>query len=115
MGRRRLTKLTALGLLAATYDIVAGGPYGLEDIVGKAGGYGAALLILALTPLLWGGPTALMVSELAGAIPQEGGFYAWVRRGMGPFWGYQEAWLSLLGSMFDMAIYPALFAAYMGR
>jgi len=113
--RRRLTKLTALGLLAATYDIVAGGPYGVEDIVGKAGGYGGALLILLLTPLLWGGPTALMVSELASAVPKEGGFYTWVRRGMGPFWGYQEAWLSLVGSMFDMAIYPALFAAYTVR
>jgi len=113
--RRRLTKLTALGLLAATYDIVAGGPYGLEDIVGKAGSYGGALLILLLMPLLWGGPTALMVGELASSVPKEGGFYAWVRRGMGPFWGYQEAWLSLVGSMFDMAIYPALFAAYMGR
>ncbi|MEK7475341.1 MAG: APC family permease [Candidatus Coatesbacteria bacterium] len=115
MRRGRPTKLTALGLLAATYCIVAGGPYGLEDIVGKAGGYAAAMFILIVTPLVWAIPTGLMVSELASAIPKEGGFYAWVRRAMGPFWGYQEAWLSLAGSMFDMAIYPTLFAAYLAR
>jgi amino acid transporter len=56
-----------------------------------------------------------MVSELASAIPEEGGFYVWVRRGMGPFWGYQEAWLTLTGSIFEMALYPNLFVDYVGR
>src|SRR5262249_42576331 len=45
----------------------------------------------------------------------EGGYYAWVRRAMGNFWGFQEAWLSLVASIFDMAIYPTLFVAYMTR
>ena len=107
-------KLTLLPLIAATYFMVAGGPYGLEDIVGGAG-YGGAILIILLTPLVWSVPTALVVSELASAIPEEGGFYVWVRRGMGPFWGFQEAWLTLVGSFFDMALYPALFVAYLGH
>jgi amino acid transporter len=38
-----------------------------------------------------------------------------VRRGLGPFWGYQEGWLSLAASVFDMAIYPAIFVAYLGK
>ena len=80
--------MTVLPMIAATYFMVAGGPYGLEDIVSKTG-YSATLLILVITPLLWSLPTALMVSELATAIPEEGGFYVWVRRGMGPFMGYQ--------------------------
>jgi len=105
--------MTLLPMIAATYFMVAGGPYGLEDIVGAAG-YGGTMLILFLTPLLWSVPTALMVSELASAIPEEGGFYVWVRRAMGPFWGFQEAWLTLVGSFFDMALYPALFVAYVG-
>ena len=75
-------KLTLLPLVTATYFMVAGGPYGLEDLIGKTG-YSASLLILAVTPLLWSLPTALMVSELASALPQEGGFYIWVQRGMG--------------------------------
>jgi len=101
-------------MIAATYFMVAGGPYGLEDIVQKTG-YAATLLILVITPLLWSVPTAMMVSELATAIPEEGGFYIWVRRGMGRFWGYQETWLTLAGSVFEMALYPNLFVDYLGR
>ena len=107
-------KMTLLPLIAATYFMVAGGPYGLEDTVSQAG-YAGAILILLLTPLLWSLPTALMVSELASALPQQGGFYVWVSRGMGRFWGFQEAWLSLAGSVFDMAIYPTLFVGYLGH
>jgi amino acid transporter len=106
--------MTLLPLIAAVYFIVAGGPYGLEDIVFKAG-YGGAILILLITPLVWAVPTALMVAELASALPAEGGFYVWVSRAMGPFWGFQEAWLSLVGSLFDMALYPTLFVAYLGH
>ena len=47
--------------------------------------------------------------------PAEGGYYAWVRRAMGDIWGFQEAWLSLVASIFDMAIYPTLFVAYLSR
>jgi amino acid transporter len=107
-------KLTLLLLVAATYFMVAGGPYGLEDIVHMSGFVGA-VLILVLVPLVWSVPTALMVSELSSAIPQEGGFYVWVRRGMGPFWGYQEVWLTLAGSIFEMALYPTLFVDYLGH
>jgi amino acid transporter len=106
--------MTVLPMIAATYFMVAGGPYGLEEIVHKTG-YGATLLILLITPLLWSLPTALMVSELATAIPEEGGFYVWVRRGMGRFMGYQEVWLTMAGSVFEMALYPNLFVGYLGR
>ena len=107
-------KMRLLPLLAATYFMVSGGPYGLEDIVGDAG-YGATLFILFLLPFVWSLPTALMIGELAACVPEEGGFYAWVRRAMGPFWGFQEAWLSLAASVFDMAIYPTLFVSYLGH
>jgi amino acid transporter len=106
-------KVTLLGLIAATYFMVAGGPYGLEDVIQEAG-YLIAALILLLIPFVWSLPTALMVSELSSAIPEEGGYYVWVRRAMGPFWGFQEAWLSLVASIFDMAIYPILFVTYLG-
>jgi amino acid transporter len=39
----------------------------------------------------------------------------WVRRALGPFWGFQEAWLSLAASAFDMAIYPTLFVIYLSE
>jgi amino acid transporter len=103
-----------LPLIGATYFMVAGGPYGLEDIIGDAG-YGRALLLLLIIPLIWSLPTSLMVGELASALPEEGGYYCWVRRALGPFWGFQEAWLSLAASIFDMAIYPVIFVLYLSR
>lgn len=101
-------------LIGATYFMVAGGPYGLEDIIGDAG-YLRALLLLLVIPLIWSLPTSLMVGELASALPEEGGYYCWVRRALGPFWGFQEAWLSLAASVFDMAIYPVIFVLYLSR
>jgi amino acid transporter len=103
-----------LPLVAATFFMVSGGPYGIEDILGGAG-YGRAILILLLLPLIWSLPTALMIGELASAIPADGGFYVWVRRALGPFWGFQESWFSLSASIFDMALYPSIFVLYLGR
>jgi amino acid transporter len=94
--------------------MVSGGTYGTEEIVHGAG-YWRGILILLITPLLWSLPTAFMIGELSSALPFEGGYYAWVRRAMGNFWGFQEAWLSLIASIFDMAIYPTLFVAYLTR
>ena len=116
-GSPRAVKRRALGfvsLVATTYFLVSGGPYGLEELVAKAG-WRHAILALVATPFLWSLPTALVVGELAAALPEEGGYYAWTTRALGPFWGFQEAWLSLAASVFDMALYPTLFALYVGR
>ncbi len=107
-------RVTLMPLIAATYFMVSGGPYGLEELLAKAG-YRNAVLALLLTPVIWSLPTALMVGELSSALPEDGGYYAWVRRALGPFWGFQEAWLSLAASVFDMAIYPTLFVLYLGK
>ena len=98
--------------MAATFFMVSGGTYGTEEIIHGAG-YGRGILILLFLPVLWCLPTAFMIGELSSALPQEGGYYAWVRRGLGNFWGFQEAWLSLAASIFDMAIYPTLFVFYL--
>src|ERR1700739_1128602 len=107
-------KMRLWPLMAATYFMVSGGPYGIEDILGGAG-FARAIAILLILPLFWCFPTALMIGELASAIPAEGGFYIWVRRALGPFWGYQESWLSLSASIFDMALYPTIFVLYRGN
>jgi len=106
-------KLGTFALAASTFFMVSGGAYGLEELV--ACGYPIAIAAILVTPLVWSLPTALMVGELASALPDEGGYYAWVRRAMGPFWGFQEAWLSLVASVFDMAIYPTIATLYLGR
>jgi amino acid transporter len=98
--------------VAATFFMVSGGTYGTEEIIHGAG-YGHGILILLFLPVLWCLPTAFMIGELSSSLPSEGGYYAWVRRGLGNFWGFQEAWLSLVASIFDMAIYPTLFVFYL--
>ncbi len=110
--KKKAAKLTLWPLVAATFFMVSGGTYGTEEIVHGAG-YGHGILILLFLPLLWCLPTAFMIGELSSALPAEGGYYAWVRRGLGNFWGFQEAWLSLAASIFDMAIYPTLFVFYL--
>jgi amino acid transporter len=110
--KKKVAKLTLWPLVAATFFMVSGGTYGTEEIIHGAG-YGHGILILLFLPVLWCLPTAFMIGELSSALPQEGGYYAWVRRGMGNFWGFQEAWLSLAASIFDMAIYPTLFVFYL--
>jgi amino acid transporter len=110
--RKAVGKLTLWPLVAATFFMVSGGTYGTESIISGAG-YGRGILVLMFLPVLWCLPTAFMIGELSSALPQEGGYYAWVRRGLGNFWGFQEAWLSLAASIFDMAIYPTLFVFYL--
>jgi amino acid transporter len=104
-------KVKLIPLVGATYFMVSGGPYGLEEVAGHAG-YALALTLILALALIWALPVALMVGELASAMPAEGGFYIWVTRAFGPFWGFQTSWLSLAASVFDMAIYPTLFSLY---
>ena len=89
--RRTIAKLTLWPLVAATFFMVSGGTYGTEEIVHGAG-YARAILILLFTPIFWSLPTAFMIGELSSALPAEGGYYTWVRHGLGNFWGFQEAW-----------------------
>src|ERR1700691_3229783 len=100
-------------LVALMYLIVSGGPYGIEDAV-RIAGPRLTLLLCAIVPLTLSLPTALMASELTALIPQEGGFYLWVKEALGPFAGFLEAYLTVLYTAVDMAIYPVLFATYLG-
>lgn len=104
-------KLTLLPLVMVLFFTVSGGAYGLEDLV-SASGPGMALLLIIITPIIWSLPVALMVSELAAAMPAEGGYYVWVKQAISPFWGFQAGWWSWLMSITDMAVYPVLFADY---
>ncbi len=91
---------------------VSGGPFGLEGLVGAVGP-GLALLLLVGTPLLYSVPEALLIGELASMLPVEGGYYQWVKRAFGRFWGFWNGWLSWTYSLVDMAIYPVLFLQYL--
>jgi amino acid transporter len=71
------------------------------------------LVLLILTPLLWSAPVALVMAELASAMPDEGGYVTWTRRAFGPYWAFQVGWWSWIDSFVDVAVYPALFVEYL--
>jgi amino acid transporter len=101
-----------LPLACAMYLVVSGGAYGLEDAVRMAGPR-LTMLLCIVVPLTVGLPTALMAAELTALMPVEGGFYFWVKEALGPFAGFAEAYLTILYTLVDMAIYPVLFSTYL--
>jgi len=108
---RRSSALRLGPLVAVMFFTVSGGPFGLEGLVGSVGP-GVALLLLVATPLLYSVPETLLIGELASMLPAEGGYYQWVKRAFGRFWGFWNGWLSWVYSLIDMAIYPVLCIQY---
>jgi amino acid transporter len=104
-------KLGLGAIIGIIFFSVSGGPYGLEDVVGYSGP-GMAILLIIVTPIIYSLPIALMVAELATMMPVSGGYYQWVKEGLGPFWGFQAGWWAWVASWFDLAIYPVLFVEF---
>ncbi len=104
--------VTTLSLVFILYFCTSGGAFTTETLV-EAVGPGFALLILVIVPLVYSLPEVLIVGELASMLPLEGGYYRWVQRAFGPFWAFQNGWLTWMYSLVDMAIYPKLFMTYL--
>lgn len=81
------------------------GAFGLEPLVGAVGP-GLAVLLIVVTPFIWSLPMALMVAELATLLPEEGGYYFWVKETSGHFWAVQEAWWTMGYSLALVAVCP---------
>ena len=105
-------QLRTLPLVALIYFSVSGGPYGLETAISSSGP-GMTMLMLIVIPLIFSIPCALMNAELGSAIPLQGGYYNWVKIGMGRFWGFMEGASSWIASWLDTALYPVLFIDYL--
>src|SRR5436190_21655397 len=111
--RQKLPRaIGTLGLVFVLFFSTSGGPYTTETLIHSVGP-GLGLLILALVPLVWSVPEALIVGELASMLPEEGGYYRWVDRAFGRFWAFQNCLLTWMYSLFDMAIYPVLFNQFL--
>ncbi len=104
--------MSLLGLVSVIFFTVCGGAYGLEPLVGGVGAGWAVLLVL-LIPLVWSLPITMMVADLSSKMPEQGGYYVWIRNTLGNFWGVQAGWWSLCDTAVDMAIYPVLFVNYL--
>jgi amino acid transporter len=105
-------RVTMLALTWLIFFTTCGGAYGLEPLIGAIGPAWAIALIL-VTPLVWSLPTALMAAELTTLMPEEGGYYVWIRETFGPFWAIQQSCWTITCAVVWMAIYPVLFVTYL--
>ena len=46
-------------------------------------------------------------------MPEEGGYFIWVRSAMGDFWAVQEGWWTVCYTTIDLSIYPVPFVNYL--
>ena len=104
-------KMSTLAVFFMIISLTAGGYFGLEDLVSLSGP-GLAILILIVFPFFWSIPQALIAAELGSAMPQEGGYYVWVQRAFGEFWGFQAGWWRTVSCYIDSTLYIILAAAY---
>lgn len=93
------------------YAMTAAGAYGIEDMVSSSGP-GMTIIMLFVLPLVWAFPIALSSSELGSAIPEECGYYKWVQRGLGEYWGFQVSWLKNVGIFINNATFVVLAGDY---
>jgi amino acid transporter len=108
----RVRPLRLLGLVFVMFFSVSGGAFSLEEVVSRVGP-GLSLTLLLFVPIFWSVPETLIIGELASMLPEEGGYYRWVQRAFGPFWAFQNGYMTWLFSLVDMAIYPVLFNTYL--
>ena len=84
---RNITLRTAVLMM---YCLVAAGAFGIEGMISDAGP-GMTIVILCILPFIWAAPQALCSAELGSFITDAGGFYKWIQRGLGEFWGFAGA------------------------
>ncbi len=104
-------KVGVLGVVGMVYAMTAAGAYGIEDMVSSSGP-GMTIIMLIVLPLIWAFPIALSSCELGSAIPEECGFYKWVQRALGEFWGFQVGWLKNVGMFINVAVFVVLATDY---
>ena len=100
-----------MAIVSIIFFNVSGGTYALEDII--AAGPGLAVLLMVVTPIVWSAPVALICAELGTAIPEEGGYYAWSKRALGPFGSFCQGWWAWIYTFIDIGIYPTMFCDYL--
>jgi amino acid transporter len=95
------------------FCLCAAGCYGIEEMIPQTGP-GLTLVILIVLPFFWSTPMGLIAAELGSALPQEGGYYKWVQRACGEFWGFQAGWWRTISVYFDNTLYIILAGSYLG-
>lgn len=106
--KKALSPLLLTGLM---YTFTIGGAYGIEETV-LGGGPFLAIISIILIPIIMAGPSALVVAELASAVPSNAGFLMWINLSFHRVAYLTMCLLSLLLIFIDNALYPVLFSEY---
>ena len=107
--RVRMRLITAVVFV---FTLTCSGSFGMEDVVSSSGP-GMTLIMILVLPFVWSVPLAFVSSELGSMVPEAGGLYRWIRRGMGEYWSFQAGWWWSLSLYVDSAVYVALALDYM--
>jgi amino acid transporter len=94
------------------FTLTCSGSFGMEDVVSSSGP-GMTLIMILVLPFIWSVPLAFVSSELGAMVPEAGGLYRWIRRGMGEYWSFQAGWWWSLSLYVDSAVYVAMALDYM--
>ncbi|MEG2406484.1 MAG: APC family permease [Clostridiales bacterium] len=104
-------KLSTCTVFFMIFCMVCAGSYGIEDMI-PASGPGLTILLLIFLPFFWSIPQGLVAAELGSAIPEEGGYYRWITRALGEFWGFQACWWRTVSIYVDSTLYIILSVGY---
>lgn len=100
-----------MGLVTMICVTVAGGGYGIEDLVGTAGP-GITMMVFILIPFVWSLPFGLVSAELSSAYPEDGGMYTWAKEVLGEKAGFVSGWCYTIAGFVEPALFAALSANY---
>jgi len=104
-------QLSLIKLVGIAYMYTCGGAYGIEQAV-QIGGSFITIVALIIAGLIWAVPQAIITAELSTTFPQMGSAVYWVEYGLGRRWGTVNALCSMIGQIFDLALYPGLMVSY---
>lgn len=105
---RNITLRTAVLMM---YCLVAAGAFGIEGMISDSGP-GMTIVLLCILPFVWAAPQALCSAELGSFITDAGGFYKWIQRGLGEFWGFAGGWCRTVSCYIDNTLYIVLAGSY---
>lgn len=106
--RRTLSTVLLTGLM---YTFTISGAYGIEESV-MGGGVMLTIISILIIPIVMGAPTALVVAELASAVPSNAGFMMWIKLSFHRIVYLAMAILSVIYIATDNALYPTMFSEY---
>ncbi|MEA4922999.1 MAG: APC family permease [Eubacteriaceae bacterium] len=108
---KKKAKISLLGLVVMIIVPVAGGGYGIEDLVSTAGP-GITMLIFICIPFIWSLPFGLVAAEMSGRYPENGGMYTWAKNSLGEKAGFAAGWAYSIAGFIEPATFATLSANY---